>query len=56
MKAVPFFPPLFFYVKYELTVVTGIHNHVFFPVALHHLLRQDFGSGQVPVEMEKSLC
>ena len=50
----PFFPP-FFYAKCELAVVTGARNHVFFTVALHHLLRQEFGSGQVPVETDRRL-
>lgn len=33
---------------------TGIHNHMCFKVALHLLLRRDFGSGQVPVEVGSS--
>lgn len=33
---------------------TGICNHMCFKVPLHLLLRGDFGSGQVPVEVDSS--
>lgn len=33
---------------------TGICNHMCFKIALHLFLRGDFGSGQVPVEVDSS--